>query len=724
MFDLNKKHILCAMYDGGGAPSSGPLKSNLKKSDDTPEEENTMYQQKHRLQDEDHGFGDSVGVTPRRQTNRRTRVPAHPEGRAKSNKVVLQNGREVVLTPEKKPAGYNGEVPLMNDFKVSSNVSHLTGAEMSDLLTQVGAKIVILKRDCNYSDLSFLPEGVYTLDMSDVDVKHIAAYTNAPSTLHTINFGNSSRTLKFAKLTEILSLDIAVNMRVSHILMSNGQKLRLDLKVVEGVVTGFRGQLQFSGINNPEDKAEYEELLTLLSRFGIRDYTLRESTQPVGLNNLPASVEEVTVVDCPTLDINIQAGKNSALRKVGLENVQSVDAVETANTLDRLYIYGTHGFNVTDNLNAKEVELSYVKGLKIESLNDDVVQSISLRNAPEMPQFANETASYKTSLNVELEALTLDEFKAVLDSPLKVNVSMSHMSLGGGVTVKVNLKVEQGEVVGKVQDALTVSGVKTNAQLDELRNVYDFLGGVKILAVENSPVVRSISDVDFGQKGVLIVSCMNLIVDETIPGEMSNLHVISIKASGRIDHLNTSNLQNVERIEVVDTPVVVTPTLEACELVLAGKNLTIESAESFSKKVRKIHISRFRGIEPADADDYSPVDAPADVLAKMPSYVEHNLQASLADRALETAGQVAEGLKRVKWAELPGACKKAAQLALHKLSNGSVGNFLANKLKLPHYSRNAKGEIQIDIDPSTWETYSDQKKRLEGLEDKSKKSDD
>jgi hypothetical protein len=201
---------------------------------------------------------------------------------------------------------------------------------------------------------------------------------------------------------------------------------------------------------------------------------------------------------------------------------------------------------------------------------------------------------------------------------------------------------------------------------------------------------------------------------------------IEIANSGQVINLDTSALQDVAVIQIENTPTIVTPGLAAYELRLKCTDLTIKGKESFSQSIRKIWISRYRGI--SAHSDYEAVDAPADVLAKIPDYLQHNLKASALDRSLEVAGRIVEGVKRVKWDKLPSAIQEAAKLLGHKISNSSAVKYLAHS-QLGEKAKKVLPASLSSIDINTkdgitvqYESIAEKEIRLKALEDNSKKS--
>ena len=649
-----------------------------------------------------------------RRTTRRTTAKAKPatEQAKPTNEVLLNSGGRVVLKPGTSHPEhcYNGNVPLVDSFTVNDNTSHLNEADMADLLKQIGAKNVLLKGDASYQNLAFLPEGVHKLDLSNVKFENIVAYTNAPKSLASIQFGRTVELITFNKLEELLAMDLAFDLKVKDILMKNGSKVRVNLRIEQGIITSMEDNIVFANIFEAAAAQECEALLAFIGRYGLKRYTLENSSQEVGLKSLPASVEKLTVKNCPSMDVSVQVPRATALKDVLITDVNKVIEISSQTVIPKVVVKNASQFTVTEALCAKVLEVNGVKGVDVQSLDDTVMERFILTNVPKLPNFNNPESDYKTSLEISLDALMLDEFKEVLNLPLKLNLTMSYMRITGGEKVYVAIEVQDGEIVKKAKD-IAVSNLKTVTQLDDVRAIVEYLGGVPKLTVEGSPIVTALSDVDFGQQFLEVKSCKELYVDEKI-SKNSSLTNIRIYESGSVINLDTTALQNVEVINIENTPVSVTPNMEAYELRLATRDLTIESVQSWGSSVRNVWLNRYRGISAYTS--YEAVDAPADLLAKLPAHVQHNLKASTYDQALEKVSTVVEGLKQVKWAQLPGAIVQATRLAVHKVANSNLVNKAAHLLpaSLPKFKSDGTG-YSVEF-----ESLKERRDRLAALENK------
>lgn len=650
-----------------------------------------------------------------RRTTRRTTAKAKPatEQAKPTNEVLMKSGARVVLKPGTNHPEhcYNGNVPLVDAFTVNDNTSHLNEADMADLLKQIGAKSVILKDGASYQNLAFLPEGVQKVDLSNVKFENIVAYTNAPKSLASIQFGRSVELIMFNKLEELLAMDSSFDLKVKDILMKNGSKVRVNLKIEQGIITSMEDNIVFSNIFDAAAAEECEALLTFIGRYGLKRYTLENSSQEVGLKSLPASVERLTVKNCPSMDVSVKVPSSTALKDISITDVNKVVEISSKTVIPKVTVKNSSQFTVSDELCTKVLEVKGVKGVDVQSLDDSVMERFILTDAPKLPNFNNPEADYKTSLEISLDALTLDEFKEVLNLPLKLNLTMSYMRITGGEKVYVGLEVQDGEVVKKAKD-LSVEGLKTQSQLDDVRAIIEYLGGIHKLTVASSPIVTALSDVDFGQQFLDVKHCKELHVNEKL-SKLSNLTNIRIYECGSVKNLDTTALQSVEVINIEGTPVTVTPNMAAFELRLATRDLTIESAQSFAPSIRKVWLSRYRGISAYTS--YEAVDAPADLLLKLPADVQHNLKASTYDQALEKVSTVVEGLKQVKWAQLPGAIVQATRLAAHKVANSALVNKAAHLLpaSLPKLKSDGTG-YSVEF-----ESLKEKRDRLAALEDKS-----
>lgn len=681
-----------------------------------------MFKQKHVLSEASYE-GYAGGGASKPKSGKRTKKPskAKSEGRLPTNIVMLESGLEVKLNPKIAHA-YKGDIPLLETITLERNINHLNEADMADLINQVGAKSVVLHSNSRFQDLSFLPEGVQHLDVSKCDLINIAHYSNAPLTLNSIHFASTTKVLKFSKLKELLAMKIAFDLNVKNLLMENGSQVRLDLQILQGIISSMNSAVVFEGVNTSEDQTAYEELLSLLGRYSIESFKLRDSIRPVGLTKLPTSLRALEISNCPSLEVALEIVQKSCLREIIISDVQSVISINSANILDEIIVNDCNHFGINKTTRAKTISTDGVRELIIHSLDDTVVKRLVNRSAASLPTFQEKDANYNTRLEVSLQALTLEQFEKVLALPLKLDLTMHEIAISGDINISVGIEVQDGEIVKKA-NSLLLEGLKTKAQLEEVEGIIKYLGGIHKLTISDSPVVESIADVDFGQSELDIFKCKKLIVDEKLSAN-SQIQKLVIFAAGKVVNLDTSALQDVKVILIENTPTTITPNLCAYELRLSTSNLTIEGKESFSSGIRKIWIDRFRGV--IANGDYRAVDAPADVLAKMPDYVEHNLKASALDRGLEAAGRVAEGAKRVNWDKLPGALKSSVIIAYRKVSQSQIGKLLIGKasqnIPLPHYSLKTddKGTDQVVIDLGQWETFDDQKARLNALEDKSR----
>lgn len=646
-----------------------------------------------------------------RRTTRRTTAKAKP-----TNEVMLKSGGRVVLKPggSHPSHSYDGNVPLVDSFTVNNNTSYLNEADMADLLKQIGAKSVILKDNASYQNLAFLPEGVQKLDLSNVKFENIVAYTDAPKSLASIQFGRGVELITFNKLEELLAMGLAFELKVKDILMRNGSKVRVNLKIEQGIITSMEDNIVFANIFDDVAAQEFDALLEFIGRYGLKRYTLENASCQIGLQSLPASVERLTIKNCPSMDVSVQVKGLTALKEILITDVNKISEISSITVIPKVVVKKASQLTVTDKLCAKVLEVDGVKNVDVQSLDDSVMERFILTKAPKLPNFNNPETGYKTSLEVSLDALTLGEFKEVLKLPLKLNLTMPYMRITGGEKVYVAFEVQDGEIVKKAKD-IAVSNLKTVTQLDDVRAIVEYLGGVHKLTVEQSPVVASLSDVDFGQQSLQVKRCANLHVDEKL-SKNSRLTNIKIYQCGSVKGLDTTSLQGVEVIDIESTPVTVTPNMVAFELRFSTQDITIESAQSFASSVRKVWFNRYRGVSAYTS--YEAVDAPADLLTKLPVFVQHNLKASTYDQALEKVSGVAEALKQVKWAQLPGAIVQAVRLAKYKVANNALVHKISGYIpaSLPTVKSDEKG-YSVEF-----ESLKEKRERLSTLENKTEES--